>query len=163
MARRAGHPGALMGSLNMKRILAAVDRSDASLRAADLGADLARRYGAELVLLTVGRDVGAPDPGMEEFAHMEHIREPAPTLALEALRDGLETVRDRAMEKGARTVLLEAVAGDPAEEIVAFAKDDGADLIVVGSRGHGRLAGLLLGSVAQKVLAHAHCPVLVVR
>lgn len=146
----------------MKRIVAAVDRSEASLRGADFAADLAGRYGAELVLLTVGRDVSAPDPGMEEFAEVEHIREPLPTLELEALRDGLEAVRDRAMEKGARTVLLEAVAGDPAEQILEFAKDAGADLVVVGSRGHGRLAGLLLGSVAQKVVAHAHCPVLVV-
>jgi nucleotide-binding universal stress UspA family protein len=43
------------------------------------------------------------------------------------------------------------------------AQRENADLIVVGSRGHGRLAGLLLGSVAQKVIAHASCPVLVAR
>ena len=146
----------------MKRIVAAVDRSEASLRAVDVAADLAGRYGAELVLLTVGLDVGAPDPGMEAFAEMEHIREPLPTLELEALRDRLSPVRDRALEKGAQIVSMEAVAGDAAEQILEFATDDKADLIVLGSRGHGRLAGLLLGSVAQKVVALAHCPVLVV-
>lgn len=146
----------------MKRIVAAVDRSEVSLRAVDLAADLAGRYDAELVLLTVARDIGAPDPGMEAFAEMEHIREPVPALELEMLRDRLAPVRDEALKKGAKTVSVDAVAGDAAEQILEVARDGQADLIVVGSRGHGRLAGLLLGSVAQKVVALAHCPVLVV-
>lgn len=146
----------------MKRIIAAVDRSEASLRAVDLAADLAGRYDAELVLLTVARDIGAPDPGMEAFAEMEHIREPVPALELEMLRDRLAPVRDEALKKGAKTVSVDAVAGDAAEQILEVARDGRADLIVVGSRGHGRLAGLLLGSVAQKIVALAHCPVLVV-
>ncbi|MEJ7803327.1 MAG: universal stress protein [Candidatus Limnocylindria bacterium] len=53
--------------------------------------------------------------------------------------------------------------GDPAREILATAEDQGADLIVIGSRGLGGLARLLLGSVARKVLIHAHCSVLIVR
>lgn len=65
--------------------------------------------------------------------------------------------------KGATRISTRSSAGDPAEEIIALAKDRGVEQIVLGSRGHGRLAGLLLGSVAQKVLAHASCPVLVVR
>lgn len=146
----------------MKRIVAAVDRSEASLRAVDLAADLAGRYDAELVLLSVARDIGVPDPGMEAFAAMEHIREPVPALELEMLRDRLAPLRDQALKKGAKTVSVDAVAGDAAEQILEVAKDDQADLIVVGSRGHGRLAGLLLGSVTQKVVALAHCPVLVV-
>lgn len=146
----------------MQRIVAAVDRSEASLRAVDFAADLAARYGAALVLLTVGRDVSGPDPGMEAFAEMEHIRDPVPRLELEALRERLDAVRERALAKGAQTVSVEAVAGDPAEQILQFGKDSGADLIVVGSRGHGQLTGLLLGSVAQKVATLAACPVLVV-
>jgi nucleotide-binding universal stress UspA family protein len=53
--------------------------------------------------------------------------------------------------------------GDPAQENIAAARDRQADLIVVGSRAHGRLAGLLLSSVAQKVVSLAPCPVVVVR
>ena len=146
----------------MQRIVVAVDHSEPSMRAAEFAADLAGKYGAELVLLIVARDVGAPDPGMEAFAQMEHIRDSMPALHVEALRDGLSALRDQLMLKGASKVSTEAIVGDPAEQILDFAKDDKADLIVLGSRGHGRLAGLLLGSVAQKVVALANCPVLVV-
>jgi len=146
----------------MQRIVAAVDHSEPSLRAVRLAADLAGKYGAALVLLTVVRDAGAPDAGMEAFAAMEHIHEPVPALHIEAARDGLSALRDSLMQQGSAKVTVEAAAGDPAEQIIGFARDDRADLIVLGSRGHGRLAGLLLGSVAQKVVALAGCPVLVV-
>ena len=54
------------------------------------------------------------------------------------------------------------VAGDPAAAICRLAEDRGADMIVMGSRGHGPLAAALLGSVAAHVVQHAHCPVMVV-
>lgn len=146
----------------MQRIVVAVDLSPPSLRAVDLGADLAGRYGAALLLLHVVHDVGAPDPGIEAYAQIEHIRDPAPTLLIEALRDQLSGVCDRAAAKGAGQVRPEVVVGDAAEQILEFAKAEQADLIVLGSRGHGRLAGLLLGSVSQKVIGLAPCPVLVV-
>lgn len=60
----------------------------------------------------------------------------------------------------ATTVLLR---GDPVDEIVAYADSHDADLIVVGSRGHGAIAGALLGSVSRGVLAESKRPVLVVR
>jgi len=53
--------------------------------------------------------------------------------------------------------------GDPAQEICAKAKSENYELIVIGSRGHGLFAELLMGSVSHKVVQHAHCPVLVVR
>ena len=146
----------------MKRIVVAVDLSEPSLRAVDLAADLAAKYDAELVLLTVGREIAGPDPGIEAYARMEHIREPAATLAIASMRDGLAGVRDRAAAKGARRISTDVFVGEPAEQILACASATHADLIALGSRGHGRLAGLLLGSVAQKVVALAHCAVLVV-
>jgi nucleotide-binding universal stress UspA family protein len=51
--------------------------------------------------------------------------------------------------------------GDPAEQIVAEATTGGYDIVVVGSRGHGALGRLILGSVSEEVVAHAPCPVLV--
>jgi nucleotide-binding universal stress UspA family protein len=51
------------------------------------------------------------------------------------------------------------IPGEPAEALADFSR--GADLLVVGSRGYGRISGLLLGSVSQSLLHHAHCPVAV--
>jgi nucleotide-binding universal stress UspA family protein len=53
------------------------------------------------------------------------------------------------------------VENSPATALLDAAKD--ADLVIVGSRGHGGLASILLGSVSSQVVHHAHCPVLVVR
>lgn len=145
----------------MKQIVVAVDMSEPSLRAVDLAADLAVKYDAEL-LLTVGREIGGPDPGMEAYARMEHISEPVPTLAIQSMREKLDIVRDRAASLGARRISTEVFVGDPAEWILACANMREANLIVLGCRGHGRLVGLLLGSVAQKVVMLARCSVLVV-
>jgi nucleotide-binding universal stress UspA family protein len=146
----------------MKQIVVAVDLSEPSLRAVDLAADLAAKYDAELVLLTVGRVIAGPDPGMEAYARMEHIPEPVPTLAVESMHEGLAGVRDRAAARGVRRISTDVFVGDPAEQILACANTRQADLIALGSRGHGRLTGLLLGSVAQKVVTLAQCAVLVV-
>ena len=75
---------------------------------------------------------------------------------------GLVEIRDRAAAKGARRISIEVFVGEPAERILACANARQADLIAIGSRGHGRLVGLLLGSIAQKVVALARCAVLVV-
>jgi len=92
----------------------------------------------------------------------EHIGESAITLEIEGVRNALTEVRDRASAKGARDVSVNVVIGDAAEQILAVAKDSQTDMIVMGNRGHGPLAGLLLGSVAQKVVGLASCAVLVV-
>ena len=60
-------------------------------------------------------------------------------------------------------VNTEIIEGDPATAIIDVAATRKSDLIVMGSRGLGRLAGLLLGSTSQKVVSHAACPVLIVR
>ncbi len=147
----------------MRRIVVAVDMSEPSLRAVDFAADLAAKYDAELVLLTVGRATAAwPDPGLEAYARAEHVREPIPTVAVESIREELAGIRDRAAAKGAGNISIDVYVGDPTEQILACADARQADLIALGSRGHGRLAGLLLGSVAQKVTALSRCPVVVV-
>ena len=146
----------------MKRIAVAVDRSAPSLRAVDLAAEVAGKYGAELVLLTVMRDISGPDPALVEYARLEHIKDPPVGLSIESVREGLTDIRNLARNKGASKVSVEVFVGDPATEILAYAEAGKPDLIVMGSRGHGRLAGLLLGSVVQKVAGLAPCPVLVV-
>jgi nucleotide-binding universal stress UspA family protein len=148
----------------MKRILAAVDGSPAALKAVAFAADLASRYDAELVVLTVAAHV-APvvDHGIDEYARIEGIRAPAAEYGFSAAQGALDEACRTASEGRALRPTTVLAVGDPATEIISAAKDRKADLIVVGSHGQGRLAGLLLGSVAQKVVGLASCPVAVVR
>ena len=147
----------------MKHILVGVDGSAHSLKAVDFAADLASKYNAELILLKVAHRPSGLDPAVEEYARSEHIPLPAAELALTMADNILDNARKEALAKGATQISVEQSFGDPAEEIVTAARDREIDLIVVGNRGHGRLAGLLLGSVAQKVVSLAACPVVVVR
>lgn len=75
----------------------------------------------------------------------------------------LARARARAEEAGVKTVATMICAGDYADEILDLADADRPEMIVIGSRGLGRVRGALLGSVSQKVLHHAPCTVVVVR
>jgi nucleotide-binding universal stress UspA family protein len=148
----------------METIIAGVDGSPSSMKAVALAADLASKYGVELVLVTVAPELSpAMAAELETYVRQEHLDVPIGELPTEHAQNLLADARLQAAGKGAGKISSRVSRGDPAEEIIGAAEREKADLIVVGSRGHGRLAGLLLGSVAQKVLAHAGCPVLVVR
>lgn len=71
-----------------------------------------------------------------------------------------EAVREALEPDDAERVIQHVVQGHPAQALLGAS--DEADLLVVGSRGHGGFTGMLLGSVSQHVVAHAHCPVVVV-
>ena len=148
----------------MERILVGVDGSEPSLKAVDFAADLAGKYNAELILLTaVPHPSPELDPAVEEFARVEHLPVREAELSLTTADIVLDNARREARAKGITRISAEPSFGDAAEEIIKASRERQVDLIVVGSRGHGRLAGLLLGSVAQKVVSLAHCPVVVVR
>jgi nucleotide-binding universal stress UspA family protein len=144
----------------MKHIVVAVDGSGPSLRAVDMAADIAAKFSARLTLLTAAHSVD--DRGIEAYAKAEHINDPTEVLQIESARNALLELRDRATAKGARVVETEASLGDAAEQILSYARSGKVDMIVMGNRGHGQLAGLLLGSVTQKVVGLAPCSVLVV-
>jgi len=147
----------------MDKILVAVDGSEPSMRAVALAAELAAKQGATLTLVAVVRQLERLDPALSAYAESEHIRSPGVELPLAAADNMLERARERATKAGAKRIAVDAPMGDPAEQIIDAAAAHKADLVVLGTRGHGRLRGLLVGSVAQKVVSHAPSPVLVVR
>ena len=147
----------------MRRILVAVDGSEPSQRAASLAADLAVKLTGELLIMNVVQEGETLDDEMLEFAESEGLGE-SPIAVLNALGNkAVAEALGRASAAGATHVSSEIASGDPADVILAAARDRAIDLIVVGRTGRGRLANLLLGSVSQEVVNGAPCPVLVVR
>ena len=83
-----------------------------------------------------------------------------PEVVRKAIQQIVEQARNEIGEATAQ-VTVNVVTGDPAEELITASRD--ADLVVVGSRGSGGFASLLMGSVSSKVTHHAACPVVVIR
>jgi nucleotide-binding universal stress UspA family protein len=140
----------------MESILIAVDGSPSSQEAVDFGLELAADQHATttFVLVVPAVDV-LPAGGFGVTASAPHEVTPEDSEPLDA-------AREQAEQAGVR-VHTRLLRGDPVDEIVAFADTIDADLIVVGSRGHGAIASALLGSVSRGVLREARRPVLVVR
>jgi nucleotide-binding universal stress UspA family protein len=147
----------------MERILVAVDGSEHSTRAVDAAASMAIAVGAKLSLLAVVPSMAAVAGELESYARTENLLNELPRLLDSVQPAFLEPAAARARAKRVTEVSLETVTGDPATEILATAHEQGVDLIVMGSRGRGRITGLLLGSVSQQVSTHAPCSVLIVR
>jgi nucleotide-binding universal stress UspA family protein len=142
---------------NWRNICCAVDFSESSRLALEEAADLARRFDARLTLVHVFE--AAPATATEGlFTPPELIEQ----MSIELSRK-LESWRAEAQRRAERPVGQSLLSGDPATEIVRFARDGEFDLVVAGTRGRTGLRHLLLGSVAEKVVRQAHCPVLVVR
>jgi nucleotide-binding universal stress UspA family protein len=141
----------------INRILVPTDFSETASRALEYGAELAARFGVPLLLLHVYANPVVPVP--DGFVVM-----PAVDLAamMNQLEKGLGDVRLRAQALGVRQVDTVMVEGTAWSEISRVAKDRNCDLIVLGTHGRGGLAHLLLGSVAEKVVRNAECPVLTV-
>jgi nucleotide-binding universal stress UspA family protein len=140
----------------MPGIVVGVDGSDHSKRALTRALTEAVIHHAPLTVLTVHQAVvgyaGGPVTYPEDQALTERAREAAQA----------ETDKVLAELDGPRpeSVTVKAVHGFPAEELISAGQD--ADMIVLGSRGVGGFARLLMGSVASKVVQHAPCPVLLV-
>ena len=134
-----------------KKIVVASDGSDGAARAVPLAAELAKRDGAALVLIHVTEHVigkGGGDLHVDEA----EIKATVERQAEELRAGGLDVT----VEMG------DASLGGPAHRISEIAEEQGADLIVVGTRGHSPVGGLLLGSVTQRLLHIAPTPVLAV-
>src|SRR5215470_5809308 len=94
--------------------------------------------------------------GLRDYPEDSHN----PEVARKATEEFVEQARNE-IGGAAPQVTVNVLTGDPAEELITASRD--ADLVVVGSRGNGGFASLLLGSVSSKVTHHAACPVVVIR
>jgi nucleotide-binding universal stress UspA family protein len=134
-----------------KKIIVGMDGSQGAENALPFAIDMAERDGASIVLAhveeaTIGKGGGPL-----------RVDEPEIEAALHKQADELT---DRGID--ARVVTAKVIVGGAAPAIVQVAEDEGADLIVVGSRGRSGLAGIVLGSVAHRLLHLANQAVLVV-
>ena len=146
-----------------ENILVPIDGSDASFKALDLAADLAKHYGSTLHLVHVTQTREIP-PALRQWARVEHVQSPPEWLLEEAVAENVLTgAEDRARAHGAESVERIADHGDVASCIIDIARRHAVDMIVMGTRGLSDLGGLVLGSVAHKVTHHAPCTVVTVR
>lgn len=140
----------------IRKILCAIDRSPSSLEAFEYAIALARWQSARLTLLEVVEE--APLPGVSRAPKSDRVPNDTRTALERDLRRVLTARR-------ASDVKVEIVMrkGKVVQEILAQAKASRPDLVVIGSHGRGGVQRLVLGSVAEKVLRLATCPVLTVR
>jgi nucleotide-binding universal stress UspA family protein len=169
-------------------IVVAIDGSKQATGAADLGARLAEKFAAEIALVHVlpdhmsaGEAQGLvalerlPESARQEIARLSDLERKSGTFVesippawispatMEAIANLiLEDAETLARSRGAAKVSRVIRSGEPASGILAAARDTRASFIVMGKRGLGRLAGLLVGSVSQKVSALADCACIVV-
>ena len=134
----------------LKKIPVAVDGSDSSGRAVEMASELAKTFNASLLLLHVVRHMQLPT----ELLHMAEV-ENIDASRLDMLKmlgaRILDKAREQAAQVGAKRIETDVGVGDPANTIIQYAKDNQADLIVMGTRGLGQVEGMLLGSVSRKV------------
>jgi len=140
-----------------KKILVATDASEYSRRAFKTALDLAQKFQAKIVLLFVAY---TPEAywGYNSAYTIEITREQIEErgkLTLEETLEGID-VKDVSVEK-------KMIQGHPSTVIIEEVVKENIDLVVMGSHGYGPIAGAVLGSVSQRVLRKATCPVLIVK
>lgn len=144
--------------IRIKKILVATDFSDHSAIALKYGQEFAKAFSAEVLLCTVVEESGMLSqipPGGEGYfpPNMDETRRE------NAEKHCAELLAETSIENHS----VHVVIGKPFLEIVRLAKTEDVDLIIVGTHGRGAIAHVLLGSVAEKVVRKAPCPVLTVR
>ncbi len=133
-----------------KSILVAIDGSATSTSALEIATELSEKFGAGLHLLHIVREMQVPlNPGlMEEYEKLQRQRHDLLNSAGEQLLNQAKRVAE---SKGIDSVESDIGSGDPATAIVDYAAKNQIDLIVIGSRGLGRVESMLMGSVSRKV------------
>lgn len=145
--------------IDLKRTLLPTDFSDYSANAAAYATSFADKLGTELHLLHVLQDLVAmvPEPGLTFPPPGDYMRE-----LQKSAEQALALLPDPAPSDAGKIVRVTRQR-PPFVEIIRYAKENEIDLIIMGTHGRSGLAHVLLGSVAERVVRKAHCPVLTVR
>ncbi|MBW1645231.1 MAG: universal stress protein [Deltaproteobacteria bacterium] len=138
----------------IKKVLTLTDGSELSRCALRYAVEIARQFDAELYLLTVIEKIPSYIDAVISREVMEKMEE--------ALRDEVVNCSGYCETAGLKCQ-GEIKYGIPHEEIIKYAREIDADIIVMATHGRSALAHVLLGSVAEKVVRHAPCPVLTVK
>lgn len=149
----------------IEKILVALDGSEPAGRALDFALDLAEKYSAEIVLLSVVQHVVMP--GIS-YLTTPVLLPVAVGQYTEELKANHKKVLSEALKKVKKIkpnlrVSTKLVEGRPSNKIVETAKEGNFDIIVMGSRGLGAIKEFFLGSVSDRVADEATCPVLIVK
>ena len=139
-----------------KTIVVGVDGSASSRKALTWAAAEAADHGADLLVVNVWEHTLLPPAGSVSVS--EHY---VPDPSQRTMDDLLQVIKEELGDDPPVLVNSQVKQGRPAKVLIE--ESAGADLLVVGKRGHGGFAGLVLGSVSQHVAAYAKCPVTVVR
>ncbi len=140
--------------VTLKKILVPTDFSEHSDKAVRYGAELASKFGAELHLVHA---IEATPIMYGEGAYFP------PETEAEIETAATKQLNEMTVPGDGLTVQRKVVPGHPFVEIIRYAKENDVGLIVIGTHGRGAIAHMLLGSVAEKVVRKAPCPVLTVR
>lgn len=141
----------------MRHIMVATDGSSGADRAVDVAAEVARALSGDLLIVTIADSVA--------FEEAQQLARTEGSIGdvLEALTtQTLKAAEARARHLGVSQIELRVGWGDVARSLIDIATGGPVDMIVVGRRGRGQLARLLLGSVSQKLVSLAPCAVVVV-
>jgi nucleotide-binding universal stress UspA family protein len=144
-----------------QKIIVCADGSEPSLQAARAAGELAQKFGAQVLIVSVFSPTATAMPFVhapDATPYTEIISQIGEEFHAAAQNKTEEVLKGFGIDAEARIVY-----GHPVDNIVGVAEKESADLIVMGSRGLGAFSSLLLGSVSDGVLHHAHCPVLIVR
>ena len=140
------------------KILHPTDFSECAAEAQAVAVDLARRLDAELVLVQVLVEAPLYSEGFISRRQVQTVYDAQRKWSEETLEARAEQLRQSGIKTSWRVQ-----AGAPHEEIVRTAEEEHADMIVMGTHGRGGLNRMVLGSVAERVIRLARCPVLTVR
>jgi nucleotide-binding universal stress UspA family protein len=145
-------------AFHIRKILAPTDFSEHSRKALAYAKAFARKFGAEIVLLHVVE----PLPYTADYGYGVVTLQQPDEIVMTGAKGRLKAW---GRAKGGAEAFAEPIlrSGTPHHEIVVCARETDADLIIIGTHGHSGLDHLLLGSVAERVVRNAPCPVLVVR